>query len=321
MALSLKRCQYIKNLVDQIGLVATAEKEGLKTESIRRCIRFVRQAERKKDLPPLDNENLLQRISERYSEKELRLLARGNQQLEETRQHVHDFTGETVRVGYMSDLHIGSIYTDDSFIMNAREEFAKENVDMVVVAGDVTEGMSNRPGHIYECSELGYDAQKEKAVELLSNFDFCPLYTIDGNHDQWYIKSNGAKIVKDICSEIDSAEFLGHDEGDIIINGVTIKLWHGKDSSSYAISYRLQKLIESLSGGEKPHVLIAGHVHKAGWFFIRNIQAVGSGAIQRQSKWMRSKRISSHTGFGICDITINDSGVGKFANTFYPFYV
>ena len=236
---------------------------------------------------------------------------------------VHDFTGEHFKVGYMGDLHIGSIYTNYDYIQDACREFYEEDVDMVVVTGDVTEGMSNRPGHIYECTELGFDKQKDKAIELLKPFDFCPVKMIDGNHDRWYIKGSGALIVKGICEVLEKTadvEFLGHDEGDILVGKVSIKLWHGEDGSSYAHSYRIQKLIESWQGGTKPHVLFCGHVHKRFNMLERNIHCISTGSIQKQSKWMRSKRLPAHTGFGIADITINDSGVGKFTDTWYPFY-
>jgi hypothetical protein len=82
----------------------------------------------------------------------------------------------------------------------------------------------------------------------------------------------------------------------------------------------LQKLIESFSGGDKPNVLIAGHVHKRGTFFIRNVHAIGAACIQKQSKWMRGKRIDAHTGFGILELVLNDKGVGMLTETFFPFY-
>lgn len=318
-----KRREEVIELVRQHGVDTAAELAGISRESVRRyCRKFKALGDTiEKDTDLINENKLLARIKERYSDTELKLIANGGIPMEYKHTPVHDFTGKKIKIGYITDTHVGSLYTDYGYIREAREMFAKEKVDIVVHAGDVTEGMSNRPGHMYECSELGYDAQKERAIELFSDFDFSPIYMIDGNHDRWYIKSNGARIVKDICKEIENAEFVGHDEGDIIVgDGVKVRLWHGEDSSSYAISYRLQKLVESLSGGDKPDVLITGHVHKFGHFFIRNIHCVGAGCIQKQSKWMRGKRIDAHTGFGITDMVVNETGVGRFRNEFFPFY-
>ena len=62
--------------------------------------------------------------------------------------------------------------------------------------------MSHRPGHIYELTHLGYAQQKDYAVKLFSQWTDTEIYAIDGNHDRWYIKSNGSLIVKDIDKEL-----------------------------------------------------------------------------------------------------------------------
>ena len=318
---SLKRKEEIRASIADIGIDATAEKYGLKRETVRRYQRKRAGVDESATNETVVTDSpIMAKIQARYSDKELLLIANGGIPEEHKHSPVHSFGGRAVKIGWMGDTHIGSVYTDYSYIEDAREQFAKADVDMVVVTGDVTEGMSNRPDHMFQCSELGYDAQKEKSIEIFSDFNFCPLYMIDGNHDRWYIKNSGAKIVQDICKEVRHAEFLGHDEGDIMIDGAVVKLWHGEDASSYAISYRLQKLIESLQGGEKPNLLFCGHVHKFGNFFIRNIHCRSTGSIQKQSKWMRGKRIEAHTCFGITTIHVNETGIGRISDEFFPFY-
>ena len=56
--------------------------------------------------------------------------------------------------------------------------------------------MSHRAGHVYDLSEIGYDKQKAKAIEIFSQWTDSQIYAIDGNHDRWFIKSNGALIVR-----------------------------------------------------------------------------------------------------------------------------
>jgi predicted phosphodiesterase len=181
--------------------------------------------------------------------------------------------------------------------------------------------MSNRPGHVYELSEIGFERQKKKCVELFSQWTDTDVYAISGNHDQWYIKSNGANLVGDMEKEIPNFHFLGHDEADISLNGnAVLKLWHGGDGSSYALSYRLQKILESLSGGEKPNILIAGHVHKYVSIFERNVYCISAGTLERQTAWMRGKRISAHVGFVIADYWVDEHGVSKMGHVWHPYY-
>lgn len=265
--------------------------------------------------------SILKKIGEKFSPLELQAIANGGRLLPGmAKVPIVSFEGTHIRIGAITDTHIGSKYFKRERLIQAFDEFEKEGVNFVTHSGDVTEGMSNRPGHIYELDQLGYNDQREEAINVLSYWK-GKMYLIDGNHDRWFIKSNGALIVQDIAKELPDAEFLGHDEGDISLNGfATLKLWHGEDGSSYAVSYRIQKVIESLSGGEKPQVMFFGHTHKATYLFDRNIHCYSMGCIESQSKWMRGKRISAHTGFWIIDLWVNEQGVCKAGSTFYPFY-
>lgn len=296
------------------GDESACEQFGVSMESLQR---YKRRSELTSDLP-----SILKRITERYGDKELEAIAKGARVTDQALRVPNiKFNGESVKIGVLTDTHIGSLYFQESLLHNAFDVFEREHVDMVVHSGDVTEGMSNRAGHIYECSELGYDAQKDKAIELLNR---CPatLYAIDGNHDRWFTKSAGALIVKDICEHVPQAEYLGQDEADLYLNdNIRLRLWHGEDGAAYARSYRIQKIVEAFSGGDKPHILVTGHDHKGGYFFERNVHCFMGGCIQMQSKWMRGKRIAAHVGFWIIEPFINDDSVPYVKSTWYPFYL
>ncbi len=304
---------YLQNHSEQ----ETCDNFGLAHESISR---YKREARRRGLTLDLDQSSILKQIVEQYSDSELKAIAKGGRVMAGMdKVPVVGFTGQRIRIGAISDTHIGSIYTKPDFLFQAYEQFEKEGVEFVTHSGDVTEGMSNRAGHIYECSHLGYAAQKKEAIRL---FRECPLplFVISGNHDFWFMKSNGANIVQDVCDSI-GATYLGHDEGNINLKGkATLKLWHGLDGNSYALSYRLQKLIESLTGGEKPSAIFAGHTHKAIYIFERFIHTYSIGSIQTQSKWARGKRIAFHTGFWIIDLIVGKNGIVKSSGTWYPFY-
>ena len=318
MPYSEKRLKQIGERVGDVGVTGAATELGISRETVRRAMRLSKQ----EDGEPVEQSNIIKQLHERYTDKELRALARGAMPVANFVRPIHDFTGDVVRIGYMTDLHLGSIYTNPDFVGMAFEQFSAANVDMIAISGDVSEGMSGRAGHVYECSHVGYAAQKAHAIDVLKLWTHTPMYMIDGNHDRWFIKAVGAHIVSDVCDAIPNAEFLGHDEGDIVLNQQsTIKMWHGEDGSSYAISYRLQKLIESFTGGEKPSVLFAGHVHKQGYFFMRHVHCVSGGAIQSQSKWMRSKRLAAHTGFHIVELRLNEKGVASCRVEWFPLYV
>lgn len=263
---------------------------------------------------------VLRELQEKYSDGELRSILRGHGLGERPRTTVRiDFGGEAVKFWFATDPHIGSEVYQEAFLDSLLKEARGFGAEFGVLAGDVTEGLSTRPGHVYELTHIGYAAQLKYAVDQLSKWE-GKLYCIDGNHDRWYLKSNGAIIVEDICRQLPDAEFLGHDEGDIDVNGITLRLFHGEDSSSYATSYRIQKLVESYTGGDKPNVLLVGHTHKQGYFFERHIHCVSGGALSTQSRWMRSKRMANHAGFWLIEMTVKDGDVSRFKTEWMPFY-
>lgn len=267
-------------------------------------------------------QHLINQIAERFSDDELKAIAKGGRIIPGSGTvPIVSFSGHHIRFGAITDTHIGHSRSPRQRIEQAFDEFKEQQVDFIVHCGDVCEGMSHRPGQIYELDHIGYDAQKTAAKEIFRQWTDTNIYVIDGNHDRWFQKSNGALIVKDLANAIPNFIFIGHDEGDISLDGrATIKLWHGEDSSSYALSYRLQKIMESLSGGEKPNIFIAGHTHKFVNIFERNVHCVSAGCMQGQTSWMRSKRLAAHVGFCVCDAWIGGTGVNKFSVTFCPFY-
>jgi predicted phosphodiesterase len=314
------RIKQTYDRVREVGVDGAAEELNISRETVRRNVRAYKSLTNE-ETGTKPNEKILRQLSEKFSERELKQILSSSQiQNNTTSIEKYSFDGDEITIGCLTDTHLGSIYTNVDYISAAFDEFSRQGVDIVTHSGDVHEGLSHRPGHVYECSHVGYSQQLEHSREVFGQWTDTPIYMIDGNHDRWYIKSTGALIVKELCAGQENLYYLGHDEGDIDINGVVVRLWHGEDAGSYALSYRLQKLIEAFSGGEKPNVLITGHTHKALYIFERNVHCVSAGTIQKQSSWMRSKRLAAHVGFWIIKMTINDGEVRSFTPTFYPFY-
>ena len=231
------------------------------------------------------------------------------------------FSRQHFKYGYFSDCHIGHEKFREDLFMKAVELYKREHVDFIIDTGDHLEGMSGRHGQIYELTHLGFEQQMGYAEQLYNELP-VKTYGIDGNHDAWYKKKmNGGLIVgKELGRRVKNYEHLGEMEGDLNINNVKIKLFHANDMTAYATSYKLQKLIESFSGGEKPNILHSGHYHKALYMFLRNVHGFESGCLMGQSEWMRGKKIQAHIGFGVVDVYINKNGVERLIHEFYAGY-
>ena len=229
---------------------------------------------------------------------------------------------EHVKFGYFSDPHIGhKAFREDGF-EKAQRFFKKENVDFIAVPGDHLEGMSGRPGHIYELSHVGFQRQIDYAASLYNTLN-KPIFGIDGNHDQWYFKQNNGGVVvgDELEKRVKNYKHLGQDEGDIELgHNAKIKLFHANDGSAYASSYKLQKLIESLTGGDKPGVILSGHYHKSLYMNKRNVHGFECATLSDQSPFMRGKKIAADMGFGVVDLYMDKHGVERLTHTFVPIY-
>jgi predicted phosphodiesterase len=267
-------------------------------------------------------DRILDKIAARFTPAELHAIASGEGITRNSGKAARvDFSGDRIRFGVFADTHIGHVNFSPDRLYQVFETFEKEKCEFAMLPGDVTEGLSNRPDHVYELNAIGYTAQLNLSVKMLSEYK-KPLYIIDGNHDRWFIKSGGALIVPAICDRVPGAVFLGHDEGDLVLkNKVRIKMFHGEDGASYALSYRLQRIVENIAGGDKPHVLLCGNAHKSMWLpSYRNVEGLESGCIQTQTKWMRGKKLPAHVGFWIVDVWCNKTGLGSMACRWFPFY-
>lgn len=235
----------------------------------------------------------------------------------ETYKHYH--RPRRVKIGIISDLHIGSKYFDIQIFEKSAHTFKKEKVEAIYCCGDIIEGMSNREGHIYELDIIGVTQQIEKACELLSEYT-VPFYFIIGNHDEWASKkANQGILVGEILEDkIKNATYLGDYEANIeLAPGVTMRLTHD-GGNAYALSYSLQKRINSLSDDSKPQILANGHLHKSLYMYYRNIHAVEAGAFQNQTPFMARKGSPSMVGFWIFDIKYGKNGLYEFTPRWFP---
>ena len=264
---------------------------------------------------------VLENLRSRYSPEELMALAEGRGFARPVEYPSISLAGNHHRMAVISDTHIGSRFSPYEWHDVVADKIHELGCECVLHCGDLTEGMRiRRVGtQMYELSDLGFEAQRDRAVECMSKYGI-PIYAISGNHDAFFKEYAGADIVKAVADRVEGFEYLGYDTADIKVDGATIRLWHGGDGNSYALSYRLQKVIESMAGGTKPAILLAGHVHKFCYIFERNVHAISCPCMQMQTDWMRGKKLAAHTGFLVLDFEVHEGCVSNLSIRLFPFY-
>lgn len=266
--------------------------------------------------------NLLEKLGSSLSATELKTIVEsvGGFTAKPKTKHIPYETGYA-KFLVVSDTHIGHSKFRSDWWHHMVERADNEGVQFALHVGDILEGMSNRPGHVYELEAVGFERQFDMACELINECPF-PVKAITGNHDNWYMgkADQGINVGLRLESALDNFFYLGHDEADIVIQNAKVKLWHGSDGASYAISYRGQKIVESLDGGDKPHILITGHDHKAVFFQTRNVHILGAGTLCEQTGFMRGKKLAAHRGYWIVEIWTNEEGLVRIRPEWCPFY-
>jgi len=235
----------------------------------------------------------------------------------------YEAKGTKLTIGIFGDTHIGHQCYDARLMTYAAKTFNDRKVDFVIHTGDICEGHyeSKREGSVFELTEVGGDAQVKRAVQELSQIK-RPLYFITGNHEtNTFFKMSGFDIGTIIEEKLKNAHYLGQAKGIIKLpNGQHIEIQHPDGGSSYAISYRSQKIAESLDGGTKPAILLLGHYHKAEYLFYRNIHIFQTGTLQSQTSFMRGKHLSAHKGFFVVEIDVGKDGISRIKPEFFPAY-
>ena len=238
-----------------------------------------------------------------------------------------DFGEKEVLFGGFSDCHMGSMdYRPDVFRKMIKDG-KKQGVEFYVNSGDTIEGMSNREGHVFQLTHLGADAQFDYFKDEFKHFN-KPVYSLEAqdSHGGWmHSKSNmGLDIGKELELRETNYDFIGYDEQDIKLdNGLKIRLRHPGGGTAYAISYKMQKYIESIGGGDKPNILFQGHFHKMEQLFYRNIHGFDAGCLQNQSPFMKKVGTPAHVGYWIIKARmhkIKSKGVERIISQFIPFY-
>ena len=116
--------------------------------------------------------------------------------------------------------------------------------------------------------------------------------------------------------------YLGRDVADVRITpNCILRLQHPWDGTAYALSYKIQKMIDAMEADTKPNILAVGHYHKLDYMFYRNIHAFQTGTMQGQTPFTRGKGISVHMGGWIVTVEVDKLGhIQRIIPELIPYY-
>lgn len=228
-----------------------------------------------------------------------------------------------IRFALTGDRHTGSLYHHASALQGFYEHCEAMGVGVVFDTGDLLDGHRVYRGQEFELRDLGFEAQLARITKDAPTN--VPTSFITGNHDASFKSLAGVPVGMMISQSVPSYTFLGEEQARVewkTPNGpFVLQLIHPGGGSNYALSYRPQKIVESLEGGTKPDLLAIGHYHKAELMpSYRNVCAIQTGTFQRQTPFMARGGLAAHVGGWIVDVHVGD-GHNRIQAEFVAFYV
>lgn len=240
--------------------------------------------------------------------------------------------GKWFRFGVVSDTHLCNKHARLDCLNAAYDTFEAEGIREVIHGGNWVDGEARfnkmelivPPGHDNQVRYFlaNYPKREGIVTRILSGDDHegwaAQREGIDvGRHLEMYAQAEGRN---DIIN-------LGYGEADLPFYAeggkrpAILRVSHPKSGSSYALSYKPQRTVESYDGGEKPQMLFIGHYHKAGYFAWRNVHTLLMGCLESQSYFMRGKQLAAHVGFWIIEFQVSSDGsVSRFRQEWTQFF-
>lgn len=214
----------------------------------------------------------------------------------------------TLKFGIISDTHFNSKYSQITYLNEFYDICINEGIKDIYHCGDIDDGEQMRPGHAYENYTQGAD---DHITEIVKNYPYRQNITthfITGNHDASFRKSCGLDIGKHIAYKRPDMHYLGRDNVIInITNNCTMMLRHPWSGCAYALSYRPQKIVESMEAAclDKPDILCIGHYHKMEYLYYHGVNVIQTGCFQSATPFTIGKGISVAMGGWIVTLELD----------------
>lgn len=208
------------------------------------------------------------------------------------------------RIGLVADTHLCCREERLDALHAQYDIFVREGITTVFHAGNIVDGFVARINGA-SALESSIDGQALYCAREYPKRDGITTHFITGDdHEGWWMKKgfNFGAYLQFVCESNGRTDlkYIGHVEADVELRAgkftQVLKIQHPGGGSSYARSYKGQKMVESFQGGEKPALLVQGHYHVSGYSFDRNVHIVGMPGFKDQDIFGRKQHLRYEVG-------------------------
>ena len=240
-----------------------------------------------------------------------------------------EINGFNYKFGAIADSHIGSKYERLDVLNALYDIFEKEEIKVVLHGGNYVDGEFRF--NKLETITHGFDEMIDYFLKNYPKRKGIKTFFISGDdHEGWWTQDKGidpGKVIEErqVKYGRDDLVYLGYQEANLELKSkkgsALLKILHGGKGTSYADSYRTQKMVEALQEGEKPHIMLVGHYHKALYHTPRGVHSILLGCTQDQTRFMRKNEIKAYVGGWLIEINQADTGeINRFKPEWIQFW-
>jgi len=225
-----------------------------------------------------------------------------------------DINGRKIKLAFLTDTHFGSKACQITALLKTLRMCEKEKVQAIIFAGDMMTGVGVYNGQQYDNYANTAEEQEQIAAAMMKTT--IPIYALGGNHDYSFYKSNGHNAVRSVASMLPNFYYLGYDAYDLNISEKTVcRIIHPKGGQAYALSYKLQKMLEAaafedlckvMEQGDAPKLkmVVAGHYHTVCQIIRGNIFGLQAGCFEGKTNLVKQYSLIPTIGAWIVEFEI-----------------
>lgn len=231
--------------------------------------------------------------------------------------------------GWVSDTHLGSNAERLDILERAYDKFASEGIKTVIHTGDVSDGFMTYRTHHINVKVYGDLPQAKYVVDKYPKRAGMKTYYISGNHDldsygktgndRASLFANGFTYEGRNVKGREDMVYLGQYAHRILLpEEVSVDLLHPLGGSSYAKTYRHQKISEEMLPNNRPHVHLNGHWHTFIGVYLQGTWFYGASGMQDETEFFKRAGYARSMGFQICRFSIRDGNLHEFHARYFP---
>lgn len=197
--------------------------------------------------------------------------------------------------GVVSDTHFGSKSCEINKLNYFYEYCNNLGIRHVLHAGDLLDGIKVYKGQEYEQTHYGFQSQCDLVIQKYPKYENIKTYAILGNHDYSFISLCDSDPFDKICMYRKDIIYTGKYFGELQLGSFKLAMHHPDSGLSYAMSYKIQKILESVKTYYDGYIV--GHYHQAiSLFNYHSNWSCLAGSFQNETMFSRRKGLKNVLG-------------------------